>query len=164
MQPEFKTYSKQVVKNASVLAEVLMNEGLKLVSNGTDNHLILVDLRTFGTGRGYFVAKALDAANIYLNRNSVFDDPSSPFYPSGIRLGTPAVTSRGMKEAEMKQIGKWISEITKIFATTELPEDKSQRIQAIKDFAAKLPGHETIQRIGKEVTALASKFPVPGID
>ncbi len=164
IEPDFKTYSQQVIKNASILAEVLMGENLKLVSNGTDNHLLLVDLRPFGIGRGYFVAKALNAAGIYLNRNGVFDDPSSPFYPSGIRLGTPAVTTRGMKETEMKLIGKWISEITKVFVLTELPDDKTKRSLTVKDFEVNLENHELIKRVKKEVMDMASHFPVPGIE
>lgn len=164
MLPEFKDYSQKVVSNAWKLAQTLIAEGLKLVSNGTDNHLILVDLRPFGVGRGYLVAKALDAAGIYLNRNSVFDDASSPFYPSGIRLGTPALTSRGMGDKEMEKIGKWISEITKEFAQIELPEDKTQRTETIKRAEAQMVSNGTIQRVKKDVAGLTADFPVPGIE
>jgi glycine hydroxymethyltransferase len=163
-KPEFKKYSEQTVANANVLAKVLMSEGLKLVSNGTDNHLILVDLRNFGLGRGYLVAKALDAARIYLNRNSVFDDQGSPFFPSGIRMGTPSLTTRGMKEKEMEQIGKWIASITKEFAVMEMPDDKTKRAEVIKDFMATIKNHPLIKEIGEQVKVFATKFPVPGIE
>jgi len=164
VSPAFKEYSTQTVKNAAALADVLMAGGLKLVSNGTDNHLILVDLRPFGIGRGYIVAKALDAARIYLNRNGVFDDPSSPFYPSGIRLGTPALTTRGMKEDEMKQIGDMIVRVVKEFAVIDLPEDREARGQKIKDFLAKLPTNSLIKELGEQAKDLAIRFPVPGIE
>lgn len=163
-KPEFKDYAKQIVKNAKVLAETLMAEGLKLVSGGTDNHLMLVDLRPLGPGRGVFVEKALEAANITVNKNPIPNDPSPPYYPSGVRLGTPALTSRGMKEEEMRQIGKWIAQIVKEFATTKLPENKEERSGAVKEFAAKLSENNLIKEIKEQVKELASRFPVPGVD
>lgn len=162
--PEFKDYGAQVVKNAEALAESLKTEGLKLVSGGTENHLILVDLTPFGPGRGVFAEKALDAARITINKNTIPKEPSSPFYPSGIRLGTPALTTRAMKEAEMKQIGKWISAVIAELKETALPEGKKERTKAVKDFEKSLAKNETIKKISAEVTALAVKFPVPGID
>ncbi|MEK9143095.1 MAG: serine hydroxymethyltransferase, partial [Patescibacteria group bacterium] len=105
-QPSFKRYAKQVVRNAKVLADTLSGQGLALSTNGTDNHLMVVDLRPQGV-IGNIAAEALEVAGIVVNRNSVPHDPNPPFYPSGIRLGTPAITTRGMKEKEMKQIGKW---------------------------------------------------------
>ncbi|MGB9609107.1 MAG: serine hydroxymethyltransferase, partial [Minisyncoccia bacterium] len=101
---EFKNYAKQIILNAQTLAQTLINNGIKLVSGGTDNHLLLLDLRPFGPGKGYFIEKALEAANITVNKNPIPGDLFPPYYPSGIRLGTPAVTSRGMKEKEMIQI------------------------------------------------------------
>ena len=109
-QPEFKGYAKQVVANAKVLAEELVARGFDLISGGTDNHLILIDL-TNKNVLGKPAAKALDRGGIELNFNAVPFDPRSPFNPSGIRLGTPAVTSRGMKEAEMKRIAEWMDGI-----------------------------------------------------
>jgi glycine hydroxymethyltransferase len=164
LKPEFREYAKQIVKNARVLAESLMTEGLKLISGGTDNHLMLIDLRPFGPGRGIFIEKALEAAGITVNKNPIPNDPSPPYYPSGIRLGTPALTTRGMKEEEMSKIGKWIARIVKEFAKTELPEDKEQRSEAIKEFVSRLAGHPLIQEIKAEVKALAAKYPVPGIE
>ncbi len=109
-KPVFKKYQKQVVKNAKVLAEGLKNHGFNLVSDGTDNHLILVDLRNKGiTGKD---AEAnLEKAGIIANRNTIPGDPRSPFNPSGLRLGTPAETTRGMKEREMRKIAEWIDRI-----------------------------------------------------
>lgn len=113
MQPEFETYAEQIIRNAKVLAETLMGQGIKLVSDGTDNHLILIDLtRTIqGIGRGKEVAVALEEAGIITNANTVPFDPSTPFRPSGIRLGTPALTTRGMKESEMVEIGLLIAKV-----------------------------------------------------
>src|SRR3989338_3473887 len=93
-KPEFRKFAVQVVKNAKTLAASLQKEGLRLISGGTDNHLMLIDLRPFGPGRGKFIEKALEAVRISVNKSPIPNDPSPPFYPSGIRLGTPAVTSR----------------------------------------------------------------------
>jgi glycine hydroxymethyltransferase len=109
-QPEFKEYAAQIVKNARVLAEELLVRGLKLVSGGTDNHLILVDLTTKEI-TGKQAEEALDRANITCNKNMIPFDPRTPFNPSGIRLGTPALTTRGMNEDEMKQVGRFIAEV-----------------------------------------------------
>ncbi len=115
MKPEFKDYTQQIVKNAKTLAETLMENGIKLVSNGTDNHLILMDLintKSVGKdGMGKHGAEALEEAGIITNANTIPFDPSTPFRPSGIRLGTPILTTRGMKKSEMKVIGEWISKI-----------------------------------------------------
>ncbi len=110
MQPEFKGYISQVLKNAKALAEGLIEEGFDLVSRGTDNHLILVDLTNKGVS-GKQAEAALDEAGITLNKNMVPYDKRTPFDPSGIRLGTPIVTTRGMREPEMKQIAEWISKV-----------------------------------------------------
>lgn len=109
-QPEFKNYQRQIISNAKALAEVLKEEGFRLVSGGTDNHLVVVDLSNKGI-TGDRAAAILEEAGIVVNKNSIPFDKRPPFSPSGIRLGTPAVTTRGMKEAEMRTIGKWISRI-----------------------------------------------------
>ena len=109
-KPEFKDYAKQIVKNTKALAEALVAHGFKLVSGGTDNHLVLIDLRTsHPTVSGKDAQLALDLANITTNKNTVPDETRSPFQASGVRLGTPAVTSRGMKEAEMKVIADLVA-------------------------------------------------------
>jgi glycine hydroxymethyltransferase len=108
MQPEFKAYAKQVVTNAKALAETLQGEGFRIISGGTDTHLMLVDVFSQGM-LGSEAEKALGEAGITVNKNAIPFDTNPPMKPSGIRLGSPALTTRGMKEPEMRQIGKWIS-------------------------------------------------------
>lgn len=112
LEPEFQEYQKQILKNARALADGLMNRGFKIVSGGTDNHLMLVDLQNFNI-TGKEAEKILDAANITCNKNTIPNDPQSPFVTSGIRLGTPAVTTRGMKEKEMDKIAEAIFLVVK---------------------------------------------------
>ena len=112
MQPEFKDYAKQVVLNAKALAESLLNEGLELVTGGTDNHLMVIDLTNLNLG-GQEAEKTLDKAGITCNKNTIPFDKRKPFDPSGIRLGTPALTTRGFKEADMKIIGQLIAKVLK---------------------------------------------------
>ena len=134
LTPEFKEYQENIVKNAATLADALKAEGFDIVSNGTDNHLILLDLRSMGiTGKD--LEHKLDEVHITANKNAIPNDPESPFVTSGIRLGTPAVTSRGFGEAEMRQIARWIKEVATDF-------------EASKD------------RISAEVQALCEKFPI----
>jgi glycine hydroxymethyltransferase len=137
--PEFKQYAANVVHNAKTLADELLARGFTLVSGGTDTHLVLIDLQGKNvTGRK--AAKALDAAGIVCNFNTVPYDPRKPFSPSGIRLGTPAVTSRGMGATEMRQIAKWMDDA----------------LSHVSDEAA-------LTRIAGEVTEMCRKFPAPGI-
>ena len=135
--PEFVAYAKQIVKNAKVLAEKLLEFGFALVSGGTDNHLILIDLRNKGIG-GKKLAKALNRAKIVANCNSIPNDQAPPFNPSGVRLGTAAITTRGMKEPE----ADWIAE-------------------CIKKVAENVDNESVIEEVGKEVLLLCSHFPVP---
>ena len=107
LKPEFKTYQEQVVKNAKALAEAMVEEGFNLVSGGTDNHLILVDLQNMNI-TGKELQNRLDEVYITVNKNAVPNDPASPFVTSGVRIGTPAVTTRGLKEEDMKTIAKLI--------------------------------------------------------
>ena len=109
MQPEFRDYARQVVANAKVLAETLAAEGFRIISGGTDTHLMLVDVFSKGM-LGSEAEKALGEAGITVNKNAIPFDTNPPMKPSGIRIGTPALTTRGMKEAEMRQIGRWIAE------------------------------------------------------
>ena len=112
LQPEFKAYQEQIIKNAQALCKGLIERGIKIVSGGTDNHLMLVDLTNYElTGKA--VEKLLDSANITCNKNTIPNDPKSPFVTSGIRLGTPAVTSRGMVEEDMEQIAEAIAMMIK---------------------------------------------------
>ncbi|MFN5114572.1 MAG: serine hydroxymethyltransferase [Acidimicrobiaceae bacterium] len=111
LDPSFKAYAQQIVKNAAALAGALANEGFRLVSGGTDNHLMVVDLRPFDAEcTGKVAQLVLDEAGITLNKNTVPDDPRSPFVTSGVRIGTPSVTTQGMKEAEMPVIASLIAE------------------------------------------------------
>ncbi|MBI5183061.1 MAG: serine hydroxymethyltransferase, partial [Nitrospinae bacterium] len=129
-KPEFKEYGRQIVRNAKVLADELLKYGYDLVSGGTDNHLILIDLTNKGI-TGKVASNALDKAGIVLNYNMVPFDKRSPFDPSGIRLGTPSVTSRGMKEEEMRFIAKKIDEVI----MNNNDEEKLKRIrEEVKDF------------------------------
>jgi glycine hydroxymethyltransferase len=109
MQPSFRDYARQIVANAKVLAETLAAEGFRVISGGTDTHLMLVDVFSKGM-LGSEAEKALDQAGITVNKNAIPFDTNPPMKPSGIRIGTPALTTRGMKESEMRQIGRWISE------------------------------------------------------
>ncbi len=134
LSDEFKAYQQQIVKNAAVLANELKARGINLVSGGTDNHLMLLDLR--GTGvTGKELEHRLDEVHITANKNAIPNDPESPFITSGLRIGTPAVTTRGFKEEEMKLIAGWISDI-------------------ITDFDANR------ERITEEVIALCEKYPI----
>ncbi|MBU1014930.1 serine hydroxymethyltransferase [Patescibacteria group bacterium] len=161
MTPEFAEYGRQVVKNAKALAQSLMEQGLTLVSGGTENHLMVMDLTPFGKGTGVFVQDALDAAGITVNKNTIPQDPSSPFYPSGIRLGTPAITTRGMKEGEMEVIGKWIAEIVQEVRAEKLPDSKEERIATLKRFHEEIGENQKIREVKRQVEELCSKFPLP---
>lgn len=138
MQPEFKEYQRQVLHNARTMTEVLMERGHKIVSGGTDNHLFLVDLIDKNiTGKD--ADAALDRANITVNKNAVPNDPRSPFVTSGLRLGTPAITTRGLGEAEVRTLTGWIVEV-------------------LDD----LGNEDTIRRVKSSVVDLCSQFPVYG--
>lgn len=133
LTPEFKEYQKQVVKNAARLCEGLKNNGLKIVSDGTDNHLMLLNL--IGTGiTGKELEHRLDEVHITANKNTVPNDPQSPFVTSGVRLGTPAVTTRGFKEAEMDKIADWIT-----LAVNDFDAKKSQISEEVQTLCAKFP-------------------------
>ena len=161
-QPEFKTYGKQIVLNAKTLADTLKSEGLNLVGDGTENHLILIDLvKELGPGGGIFAQEALGAAGITVNKNTVPKDRSNPFYPSGIRLGTPAITTRGMKEGEMRQIGKWIAEVVRAVSHYKLPEGKESRSAYIKKAKEEIAKNRKLKGIAREVKNLCKQFPVP---
>lgn len=137
LTPEFKEYQKQIVKNASVLADALIERGFDIVSGGTDNHLMLVDLRKMGlTGKD--MEKLLDSVHITCNKNTVPNDPQSPFVTSGLRLGTPAVTSRGLKEEDMVQIAEAIK--------LTIIDRKLEEAEAIvKSLTEKYPIYESIK-------------------
>ena len=137
--PEFREYGRQIVANAKALAAELRERGFDLITGGTDNHLILMDL----TGKkviGKKYARALDRANIVANYNTIPFDPRKPFSPSGLRIGTPSVTTRGMKEDDMRRIAGWME----------------QAVESVKD-------EEALDRIGSEVRDFCRQFPAPGM-
>ena len=138
--PEFKQYGAQVVKNAQTLADELMRLSYVLVTGGTDNHLMVIDLTNKGI-TGKQAQEVLDGCGVTVNRNTIPYDPRPPYNPSGIRLGTPALTTRGMKEPEMRQIARWIDQL----------------------LSAK--GEEAVcSNVGHAIAEMADQFPVPAID
>lgn len=158
--PSFKKYGQQIVKNAKALADELLRNGFDLVSGGTDNHLILIDLSNKGIN-GAVAAYALEVANIVVNKNSVPHDTMPPFYPSGIRLGTPAITTRGMKEKEMKKIGLWISRVIDEVKNEKLPTAKEKRSDFMKTIRARADKNKKLIQIAREVKSLTKNFPIP---
>lgn len=160
MKPEFKDYAHQIVKNAKALANALIKRGIKLVSDGTDNHMVLIDLTAEGKGRGIFLQEALDLANITLNKNTIPADPSSPFYPSGVRLGTPAVTSRGLKENEMELIADSLAQVINEIKKYKLPEDKAQIKEYLAMFRNEIKDNATILKVKERVLELCKKYPL----
>lgn len=162
LKPEFKTYASQIVKNTKAMADEFGKLGVDMVSGGSDNHLILIDLSKYG-GLGALLEYAMDIAHMTANKNSIPQEPVSPFYPSGLRLGTPAITTRGMGEEEMRQIARWIAKIIEHIKGNKLPEEKEARAKFVADFKEKAKTDPFLINLGKEVSALASTFPVPGI-
>jgi glycine hydroxymethyltransferase len=138
--PEFRSYAHQIVANSRALAKALMHEGLELVTGGSDNHLILFNAAPLGA-TGKQAASAMDLAGLEANANTIPFDPRSPFDPSGVRIGTPALTSRGLKQAEMASVGKWIA----------------QAIRGREDPAV-------LRRVAGEVYDLMAAFPAPGFE
>ncbi len=158
-RPEFTTYAKQIVVNAKALSEALMSEGLALTTGGTDNHLMVIDLRPQKL-IGNVVAEALEVAGIVTNKNSVPHDANPPFYPSGVRLGTPAITTRGMGEKEMVVIAKWIAEVIREVSGYHLPEAKEERKGFLSQVRKDLARNEKLASVAKNVTILTKSFPL----
>ncbi|KOR90731.1 serine hydroxymethyltransferase [Paenibacillus solani] len=145
LQPEFKTYMEKVIDNANVLAESLMNEGLTVVSGGTDNHLVLVDLRTIGLS-GKEAQIILDEVGITANKNAIPYDTASPLVTSGIRFGTPAMTSRGLGPKEMKEIGQLIG---LAFKNTNSSTVKDQIKKAVREIILQFPLYEGLESLDR---------------
>jgi glycine hydroxymethyltransferase len=158
--PEFKKYGQQIITNAKVLAEELKKGGLTIVTGGTECHLIVIDLRPIGLS-GNVVAESLEAAGIVVNRNSVPNDPAPPFYPSGIRLGTPGLTTRGMKETEMKIVAGLILKVIEHEKSQKLPEEKEKRVEFMKSFRSGLLQDKLLNDVALQVKSLCKKFPTP---
>ena len=164
MQPEFRTYAAQVVANAKALGAALMGRGFRLVTGGTDNHMVVVDLTPDGIGRGGFLQEALDAVGITVNKNTIPGEPSSAFYPSGIRLGTPAATTRGMREPEMAQLAGWIAQVHDEVRAFQLPAEREARSQVLRQLREVIAQSAGLAAIRDDVRAICRRFPVPGID
>jgi glycine hydroxymethyltransferase len=139
-QPEFKTYAHQVVRNARALADALIERGCKLITGGTENHLIVIDVVQSFDIDGRVAETALDLAGLTVNKQVIPDDPRPPLKPSGIRLGTPAMTTRGLKEPEMTKVAEWI-------------------VQALRSHDQP----DQLRGMHEEVRALCKTFPVPGL-
>ncbi|HYM65432.1 MAG TPA: serine hydroxymethyltransferase, partial [Candidatus Sulfotelmatobacter sp.] len=159
-KPEFKVYSKQIVSNSKALAKELLKYGFDLVGGGSENHLILIDLRNKKVN-GAVAALALETAGIVLNKNGVPFDTNPPFYPSGIRLGTPAITTRGLKEKDVVKVAIWIDRAVKEAQKYNLPTQKEERKEAFKKFKKEIQGNKNLLEIAKEVKEFTSKFPLP---
>ena len=158
-QPAFKKYATQIVANSKVLAESLIKHGLDLVGSGSENHMMLVDLtNTHGVGSGVFAEKALDLVGLTVNKNTIPGEQSSPFYPSGIRLGTPAATTRGLREKDMLFIADKIAEVLNETKKYVLPESKIKRQDYIQVCIKELIHNPVIKKIRKEVLSFLIPF------
>lgn len=157
----FKKYGKQIVANSKALAEGLSGYGFNLVSGGSDNHLILIDLRNKNVN-GRVAAIALEKAGIVLNYNGVPYDTMPPLYASGIRLGTPAITTRGMKEPEMKRIAKWINDaVGQVEGCMAPKDDREKRVALMKEYRERIENNRKLSKISGEIKILCRKFPLP---
>lgn len=156
MTPEFEQYAKQVVSNCQALAKCLMSKGYKLATDGTENHLLLWDLRPKGI-TGSKVEHACDLCHITLNKNAVMGDISA-LSPGGVRIGTPALTTRGFKEADFEKIGEYLDRVVKICIDVQAKVGKK-----LVDFKKEIKSNEDLKMLSKEVNDFANKFPMPGI-
>lgn len=160
MTDSFKKYGAQIVKNSKTLAKELTDKGFDLVAGGSNTHLILIDLQNKGV-IGNLAAEALEAANIVLNRNSVPFDPNPPFYPSGIRMGTPGITSRGMKEEQMVELAGWIDDVVTDIA--HIKQEKNIKFKQEKKKAVRreiIEASDVVKKVKDKVLKLCEKFPV----
>jgi len=158
--PEFKAYAIQIKKNSQALAETLKSKGYKLVTNGTDNHLILWDLRPQGI-TGNKIEKLCEEVSISINKNAVHGDTSALF-PAGVRVGVAALTSRNFKEADFQQVGEFLHQVVQL--AIEIHEQSGKNAKDIKEFEAAMVGNKRAHHIKEEVEKFARKFPMPGFD
>jgi glycine hydroxymethyltransferase len=157
---EFKDYARQTVANAKRLAQKLEEKGFDIVGGGTDKHSILIDLRNKKVN-GWFAALALEVAGIIVNRNAVPSDTSFPYYPSGIRLGTQALSARGMKEKEMDMIAKWVNEVVSHLGEQIIAGDKDKRAKQLKRFKTDIFRDRILLDISREINDLCKRYPIP---
>ena len=160
MKPDYRRYAKQVIANAQLLSKLFIDAGYDVVSGGTDKHLVLLDLRK--TGENAWVAEwALEYAGIIVNRNTVPHDTGSSVYPSCIRMGTPAITTRGIKEKEIKKIVSWMLEVLHVVKKYQMPTDKEARKAFMAKVKKELSANKKLLALAREVKSLCAKFPVP---
>lgn len=157
--PEFLEYAQRIIANAQALSKALQANGISLVGKGTENHLMVLDFSSQGVGGGVLVAKAMHAAGLVANFNSVPGD-KSPFYPSGVRIGTPAMTTRGLKPEHMQRVADWIKQVVETIADEKMPEEKSARASFVLDFAVRMHSNTSLATIREEVKLLLSAFPL----
>ena len=155
LKPSFKKYAVQVAENAKILAKEL--------GTVSETHLVLLSLTKYGYGLGYQAQYALEEAGITVNKNTIPGEPASPFYPSGIRLGTPALTTRGMKEKDMVKVAGWIKRVLEEIKGLDLPKEQDKRKDFLKEVKVKLAKNKNLKTIKAEIERFAGKFPVPGI-
>jgi len=160
--PGFSAYAANVVANAKHLAEALTSRGFTLVSGGTDNHLLLLDLTPTGTSRGKLFHLALERIGLYANMNTVPDEKGTALLPSGLRLGTPAATTRGMGKAEINTIADWIARVAEHIKDIQVPTDKEARAILIKKFTESLNTDTFYTTLREEVRELCRRYPIPG--
>lgn len=158
-QPAFRQYAKQILKNTQTMATVLSKAGYRVVSGGTDKHLLLLDLRGSST-QAWVAAWALEQAGIILNYNTVPNETGSPLYPSGLRLGAPIITTRGMKTVEAKQIATWIAEVIAYASKWQLPTETKARQAFRKQFLDEVTTDAWLKKMYREVTSFAKKYPL----
>lgn len=159
-KPSFKSYARQIVLNSHALSKELLHYGFDLVGGVSENHLILIDLRNKKVN-GAIAALALEVAGIVVNKNGVPFDTNPPFYPSGIRLGTPAITTRGLKEKDMIKVAKWINLVIEEVKSFQLPQEKEERKEYFKKFKKEIYKNKNLLSIAREVKLLTAKFPLP---
>ncbi len=164
-KPEFKEYVAQIIENAKVLADQLKDFGLKLVADKTENHLILIDLTPIlGPGSGILAQEALEFVGITANKNTIPRDQFNPMYPSGLRIGTPAITTRGMKQDDMIQIANWISLVINEIKSFQMPEQSESRSKTLQVLATFLQKNRLLSNVKEEIKNHCLKFPIPGIN
>jgi len=165
--PNFQCYSKQIVENSQALAAKLIKYDFKLIGGGSQNHMIWIDLSNKGID-GWTVAWACEAAGIICNRQTIPFDKKSPYYPSGLRLGTPAITTRGMKEKEMVLIAGWLNEVVERLKNIDLKDigsqDRKKDQQARKKFKQQVFKDQSFLSVKNQVQKLCHRFPVSSIN
>ena len=158
--PRFRKYANQIVANTKELAKSLVSNGFKLTTGGSENHLIVIDTMSKGIN-GALAAYALELGGIITNKNTIPYDTLPPFYPSGVRIGTPGATTRGMKEKEMRMLGQWINDILDECSGNVLPDEKEKRGTFFKEFKKEISDNKRIKKIALEVKKTLRQFPLP---